>query len=214
MLQVVQNPIANIVDERKVIAIASIRRPAQCLINPLGTIADHLMATDLQNREISDEADHGLFKELPLEDIAARAVFKGLNFPNEFTDILEGAINRHITHVGHRIDGVKLVHHLGPNRAGRNLKLVILMEFGKNFINGAANPIHRDLPFLTGFHKTTKELLAVDHLTRPIRLDDPKLGPLYLLVCRKSRATIQAFPAATNRGPILGTPGVHDLVVK
>ena len=58
VLEVVQDSVANVVDEGKVGTVAGHRRPFQRKVDPVRVVADHLMAADFEDREFSDETNH------------------------------------------------------------------------------------------------------------------------------------------------------------
>jgi len=58
VLQVVQDPIADVVDERKVCAVAALCRALERDVDPSSVIAGDLMAADFEDWEFSDETDH------------------------------------------------------------------------------------------------------------------------------------------------------------
>ena len=58
VLKVVQDAIADVVDEGKIGAVAGFGRTLEGDVDPFGPIACYLVAADLEDREFSDETDH------------------------------------------------------------------------------------------------------------------------------------------------------------
>lgn len=126
-----------ILDEREVLSLGCRGSTGDGFPQPLGAVTGHLMAANLQHRTITYEAYHGferdiwsaiitvieeaiigLFgEELALVRVSGRAPFEGLNFTDEFTNILKLAVNRNVAHICHGVDVVKLGHHAGANTA-------------------------------------------------------------------------------------------------
>jgi len=173
-----------------------------------------MMVADFEHGEIADDADHKeLFKELPLHRIGAGAVFEGLDFADEFPDVFELPVDRDVTNIGHGIDFVELVHDLGTDTAGWDFGMVITVEFGEYFIDGAVDALHGNFALLAGLDEAPEELLTIHGFAAAVFFDDPELGALDLLVGGETGAAVETFATTSDRSTILGTPGVDDFVL-
>jgi len=136
-----------------------------------------------------------------------------LNFPDELTDVIELSVNRNVADVGHGIDVMELVHDLGTNARGRNLMVVILVEFTEDFVDRASDSIHRDFSFFASLHEAAEEFLAIHGFPAAVALDDPEFGPLHLLVGCEAGSAIQALAPPPNRRAIFGRSRIDNFVL-
>ena len=59
VLKVVQDPVPDVIDKGKIGPVAGLGSPLERDVNPSCFVANHLVAADLKNGKLSDEADHG-----------------------------------------------------------------------------------------------------------------------------------------------------------
>lgn len=93
------HPFIHVVGEREFILLHTLGSLFNGLADPLGAVACDLVASNLEDREVADDADHSfwggvlIFKEGTLEGVAVGALFEFLNFTNEFTNIFKLTVN-------------------------------------------------------------------------------------------------------------------------
>ena len=58
VLKVVQDTVADVVDEGKICTVAGLGRALEGEVDPFGPVACHLVAADLEDREFADKTDH------------------------------------------------------------------------------------------------------------------------------------------------------------
>lgn len=78
-----------------------------------------------------------LFEEFALEVVAGGAAGEGLDFCDEFVDVLELAIDGDVADVGDGVDLVEFVHDFGADGGGGDFAEVVFVEFCEDFLYGA-----------------------------------------------------------------------------
>jgi len=120
------------IEKGEVVLLRGLGGAVEGVKQPAGIVVVHLVAADLECGAVADEGDHSVrrggkwlrrswggrtsvLEQTALHGVAGGAAFEGLDFPDEFADVLELAVNRDVADVGDGIDLVELVHDLGPD---------------------------------------------------------------------------------------------------
>lgn len=214
VLEVVEDAVADVVDEGEVGAVGFFGGAGESLVDPLGPVGGHLVAANFEDGKFSYEADHeSVFEEAALHVVAERLVFEGLDFADEFADVVEAAVNRDVADVGDGIDFMQFVHDLGSDDVGGDFGEVVLVEFGEDFLHGAVEAIHGDGAFLAGLDEAAEELFAIEGFAGAVLLDDAEFGALDLFVGRVAIGAGEAFATTTNGRSVLRHTGIDHFVL-
>ena len=231
-LEVFFDAFADLIEKGEVVPVRSGGGAFERVTKPRGVVVMDLVLANLDGGAVADQCDHSevsgkigvllgslrkvvsVFEKAALHWITGGSKFECLDFPDEFADVFELSVDRNVADVGDGIDLVKLLHDLDANVRGGHLADVISVEFGKHFVHGAVDAIHRDRPFFAGFDQAVADLFAVDGLACAIAFHHAEFGPLDLFVGGVAVGAVEALPASADSGAILRHPGVENLVLE
>ena len=133
---------------------------------------------------------------------------------DERVDILELAVDRSETDIGHIVDLLETFHDQLADLSRTDLPLHLVLEYLLDLTDHIFQGGVGDRALFAGADQTGHDLVAVKTLTAAVLFDYHKRQTLHSLVSSKTLFTGQAFPAAADACTLLSRAGINDFAFR